>query len=375
LGAIVSRELGIPAVVGTEDSTNLINDDQEITISCAEGDTGYVYDGILDFDESEIDIENIPEVSTQIMMNIASPGAAFRWWRLPCEGVGLARMEFIINNIIKIHPLALIHFDKLKDDKARSVIKELTRGYDNLEEYFIDNLARGIAKIAAAQYPDDVIVRMSDFKTNEYADLIGGSQFEPEEDNPMLGFRGASRYYSKKYREGFDLECRAIKKARDETGMKNIIIMIPFCRTIEEADKVLNVLDENGLKPSNKVGGLKVYVMCEIPSNVIMAKEFAERFDGFSIGSNDLTQLVLGVDRDSAELSDIFDERNESVRRTIGDLISRAHDADCKVGICGQAPSDYDDFAAFLVKAGIDSISLNPDSVVGVKQKIANIER
>ena len=369
--AIVSRELGIPAIVGTEDATEELEDDQKITLSCAEGDQGYVYKGTLDYDESEINLEDIPETDTQIMMNIASPAAAFRWWRLPCDGIGLARMEFIINNIIKIHPMALVQFDDLQDKQARREIKKLTRGYDNLPDYFVDNLARGIAKIAAAQYPNDVIVRMSDFKTNEYAELIGGSQFEPDEDNPMLGFRGASRYYSKQYRDGFALECRAIKKARDEIGLKNILIMIPFCRTIEEADKVLDVLSENGLKQSKEKEGLQVYVMCEIPANITLAKKFADRFDGFSIGTNDLTQLMLGVDRDSAELAELFDERNEAVKRVIKDLITDAHDKKRKVGICGQAPSDYPDFAEFLVTAGIDSISLNPDSVVGVKQKLA----
>ncbi len=373
--AIVSRELGIPAIVGSEDATEELKDGQEITLSCAEGDHGYIYNGILDFEEEEVDLEKIPETDTQIMMNIASPAAAFRWWRLPCQGIGLARMEFIINNIIKIHPMALVQFDDLKDKAARKEIKNLTRGYENLPDYFVEKLARGIAKIAAAQYPDDVIVRMSDFKTNEYADLVGGDQFEPEEDNPMLGFRGASRYYSEHYRKGFDLECRAIKKARDEIGMKNIIIMIPFCRTLEEADKVLKVLAENGMEKSQEKDGLKVYVMCEIPSNIILAKDFAERFDGFSIGSNDLTQLMLGIDRDSAELAELFDERNEAVKKVIENLIETAHSSDRKVGICGQAPSDYPEFAAFLVKAGIDSISLNPDSIVGVKKRIAEIEK
>jgi pyruvate,water dikinase len=373
--AIVSRELGIPAIVGTEDATQDLEESQQVTISCAEGDQGYVYDGILEYKESEVNLQDIPEIDTQIMMNIASPAAAFRWWRLPCDGVGLARMEFIINNIIKIHPMALVRFDELKDKEARRQIKKLTRGYENLPDYFVDHLARGIAKIAAAQYPDDVIVRMSDFKTNEYAQLIGGRQFEPEEDNPMLGFRGASRYYSEHYRDGFALECRAIRKARDEIGLKNIIIMIPFCRTIDEADKVLDVLQENDLERSKGKEGLKVYVMCEIPSNITLAKDFAKRFDGFSIGSNDLTQLMLGVDRDSAELASLFDEQNDAVKTVIKDLIETAHQENRKVGICGQAPSDYPDFAKFLVQAGIDSISLNPDSVVDVKQKLAKMTK
>jgi len=371
--AIVSRELGIPAIVGTGEATEVLKDGQEITISCAEGDQGYVYEGILKFEESEVSLEKIPKTKTQIMMNIASPAAAFRWWRLPCKGIGLARMEFIINNIIKIHPMALVRFNELEDKEARRQIQELTRGYEDKTDYFVDHLAQGIAKIATSQYPEPVIVRMSDFKTNEYANLIGGKAFEPKEENPMLGFRGASRYYSDRYREGFALECRAIKRVREEIGLKNVIIMIPFCRTLDEADKILDVLKENGLKQGKDE--LQVYVMCEIPSNVILAVEFAKRFDGFSIGSNDLTQLVLGVDRDSAELSHLFDERNEAVKKMIRDLIQSAHKARCKVGICGQAPSDYPDFAAFLVQEGIDSISLNPDSILEVKRRVAKEEK
>ena len=371
--AIVSRELGIPAIVGAGEATDTLKDGQEITISCAEGDQGYVYEGILEYEEAEVNLEKIPKTQTQIMINIASPAAAFRWWRLPCEGIGLARMEFIINNIIKIHPMALVRFDDLEDRKAHRRIEKLTLGYEDKTEYFVDHLSRGIAKIAASQYPDPVIVRMSDFKTNEYANLIGGKAFEPKEDNPMIGFRGASRYYSKRYREGFALECKAIKRVRENMGFKNVIIMIPFCRTLEEADLVLEVLAKNDLKRGTD--DLQVYVMCEIPSNVVLADQFAERFDGFSIGSNDLTQLVLGVDRDSAELAPLFDERNEAVKKMIQDLIKSAHKADRKVGICGQAPSDYPDFATFLVKAGIDSISLNPDSIIEVKQRIARIKK
>jgi pyruvate,water dikinase len=282
-------------------------------------------------------------------------------------------MEFIINNIIKIHPMALVHFSDLKDEEARTQIQELTSGYDDKTEYFVDHLAHGIAKIAASQFPEPVIVRMSDFKTNEYADLIGGKEFEPKESNPMLGFRGASRYYSERYREGFALECRAIKRAREEIGLTNVIIMIPFCRTPEEADKVLDVLAENGLKRGEN--GLEVYVMCEIPSNITLAEQFAQRFDGFSIGSNDLTQLMLGVDRDSSELAELFDERHEAVKREISRLIKTAHEAGSKVGICGQAPSDYPEFAAFLTQEGIDSISLNPDSVIKVKKQVAETEK
>jgi len=370
--AIVSRELGIPAIVGTGEATTILDTGQEITMSCAEGDQGYVYKGILNYEVEEVDLKDIPTTETRIMMNIASPAAALRWWRLPCEGIGLARMEFIINNIIKIHPMALVHFDQLEDKTAKNEIGELTAGYEDKPEYFVDYLARGIAKIAAAQYPDPVIVRMSDFKTNEYADLIGGAEFEPHESNPMLGFRGASRYYSDRYREGFALECRAIKRVREEIGMSNVIIMIPFCRTPEEADKVLDVLAQNGLKRGEQ--GLEVYVMCEIPSNITLAEQFAERFDGFSIGSNDLTQLMLGVDRDSSELAELFDERHEAVKQEIRRLIPAAHKAGCKVGICGQAPSDYPEFAAFLVEEGIDSISLNPDSVIKVKRQVAETE-
>ncbi len=371
--AIVSRELGIPAIVGTGKATETLKSGQEITLSCAEGDQGYVYEGILSFEERELSLDDIPETRTRVMMNIASPAAAFRWWRLPVKGIGLARMEFIINNIIKIHPLALVHFDQVEDQEARRQIKELTQGFQDLPQYFVDHLALGIAKIAASQYPEPVIVRMSDFKTNEYANLIGGRQFETRENNPMLGFRGASRYYSDRYREGFALECRAIKKVREDMGLANVIIMIPFCRTLKEADRVLAELAGNGLKRGEQ--GLEVYVMAEIPSNVILAESFAQRFDGFSIGSNDLTQLVLGVDRDSEELSELFDERDEAVKRMVRQLIKTAQASGRKVGICGQAPSDYPDFAEFLVECGIDSISLNPDSVIHTKRRVAEAEK
>ncbi len=371
--AIVSRELGVAAIVGAADATDVLEDGQEITISCAEGDQGYVYKGILDYEEKQVDLKEIPKTKIQIMMNIASPAAAFRWSRLPCRGIGLARMEFIINNLIRIHPMALVHYDDLEDKEAKKQIRQLTHGYKDKTEYFVDRLVLGIGRIAASQYPESVIVRTSDFKTNEYADLIGGRQFEPGENNPMLGFRGASRYYSDKYREGFALECRAIKRVREETGLDNVIIMIPFCRTPEEADNVLEVLAQNGLVRGEK--GLAVYVMAEIPANVILAGEFAKRFDGFSIGSNDLTQLILGVDRDSTEISYLFDERNEAVKTEISRLIQVAHKAGCKVGICGQAPSDYPEFARFLAEEGIDSISLNPDSVIEVVMKIAEFEK
>jgi pyruvate,water dikinase len=370
--AIVSRELGIPAIVGTGDATHILEDDQEVTISCAEGDEGRIYQGLLDYESTEVDLSDVPDTQTPIMMNIASPAAAFRWWQLPAQGIGLARMEFIINNIIKIHPMALIHYDDLDDREAWKRIRDLTWGYRDKKQYFVENLAQGIGRIAASQYPNPVIVRMSDFKTNEYADLIGGAAFEPKESNPMLGFRGAARYTSDRYRQGFDLECQAIKRVREMLGFDNVIVMIPFCRTLKEADGVLAVMAENGLKRGEH--GLEIYVMAEIPSNVELADLFAERFDGFSIGSNDLTQLVLGVDRDSSELSHLFDERDLAVKRTIQRLIKTAHAKGRKVGICGQAPSDYPDFAEFLVEAGIDTMSLNPDSVIQVKQHIAGQE-
>jgi pyruvate,water dikinase len=371
--AIVSRELGIAAIVGCGDATETIADGQEVTLSCAEGDEGQIYEGLLDFEDEEIDLEDIPEIETRIMMNIASPPAAFRWWRIPCRGIGLARMEYVINNVIQAHPMALVNFDDLEDGEARKRIADLTRGYDDKREYFIDHLARGLAKIAASQYPEPVIVRMSDFKTNEYANLIGGHAFEPEEANPMLGFRGASRYYSPDYEKGFALECRAIRRVREAIGLDNVIVMIPFCRSVREAEKVRDVMAAQGLERGRN--GLEVYVMAEIPANVILADQFAEHFDGFSIGSNDLTQLVLGVDRDSDKLADLFDEQNEAVRRAVRELIDKAHAADRKVGICGQAPSDYPDFAEFLVKAGIDSISLNPDSVIDVVKRVAAVEK
>jgi pyruvate,water dikinase len=370
--AIVSRELGIGAVIGTGHGTSELKDGQEVTLSCAEGDQGKIYEGILEYEESEVNLDTLPEIKTCIMMNIASPAAAFRWWRLPCHGIGLARMEFIINNIIQIHPMALLRYDELKDKDAKRRIRELTRNYDDKREYFIDQLAQGIATIAASQYPDQVIVRMSDFKTNEYAELIGGSQFEFAEENPMLGFRGASRYYNERYRDGFALECAAIKRVREQIGLDNVVIMIPFCRTLKEADRVLEVMAEENLVRGMK--GLEVYMMVEIPANVVLAEKFAERFDGFSIGSNDLTQLTLGVDRDSSILKELFDERDEAVMTTIAQVIRSANKTGTKIGICGQAPSDYPDFAAFLVEQGIDTISLNPDSVIGVIRRVAAME-
>ncbi|MFP4250544.1 MAG: phosphoenolpyruvate synthase [Armatimonadota bacterium] len=370
--AIVSREFGIPAIVGTGDATHVLRDGQEITLSTAEGEGGKIYEGTLEFEVEDLDLSNVPETRTQIMINIASPTGAARWWRLPVNGIGLARMEFIINNIIQIHPRALVEFEDLDDLDLKDRIAKMTRAYDDRTEYFVEHLARGIAMIAASQYPEKVIVRMSDFKTNEYADLIGGHLYEPHEDNPMLGFRGASRYYSDEYREAFGLECRAIKRCREELGFCNVVAMVPFCRTIDEARKVLDVMGDFGLVRGAE--GLEIYVMAEIPSNIILADEFAEHFDGFSIGSNDLTQLTLGVDRDSDRLAPLFDERDEAVKRSVAMLIERAHAAGRKVGICGQAPSDYPDFAAFLVEQGIDSISLNPDRVLQTIEVVKRVE-
>lgn len=370
--AIVSREMSLTALVGTGNATETLQDGQTVTVSCAEGDEGAVYEGELEFEEQELEIETMPETRVQVMVNLANPSAAYRWWRLPTDGVGLARMEFIIGNMIRIHPMALVRFDELEDEEARKTIEELTHGYEDKRQYFVDTLARGMARIAAVHYPHPVIVRMSDFKTNEYAQLIGGAAFEPKEENPMLGWRGASRYYDDDYRAGFALECRAIRKAREEIGMDNIILMIPFCRSLAEADRVLQVLAENGLVRGRL--GLAVYVMAEIPANVLLADQFAERFDGFSIGSNDLTQLMLGVDRDSDRLKDLFDERNEAVKIAIADLLKKARHHGVKTGICGQAPSDHPEFAQFLVRQGIDSISVSPDSFLQVKKQVAAAE-
>ncbi len=370
--AIVSRELGLTAVVGAGDATAKLADGQEVTVSCAEGDTGFVYAGLLDFEVEEIAIDSIPATRTKVMLNLADPAGAFTWWQLPTDGVGLARMEFIVENLIRIHPMALVKFDELTDEDARRQIDELTVGYASKPDFFVDRLARGIARIAAAHHPAPVIVRMSDFKTNEYAELIGGRAFEPKEENPMLGWRGASRYYSDGYREGFALECRSIRRAREELGFANIVMMIPFVRTLAEADAVLTEMARHGLERGQ--AGLEVFMMCEIPANIILAERFAERFDGFSIGSNDLTQLVLGVDRDSAILSSLFDERDPAVEESIATLLARARKVGIKTGICGQAPSDHPEFAAFLVEHGIDSISVSPDSFMAVKRIVAEAE-
>jgi pyruvate, water dikinase len=371
--AIVSRELGLPAIVGAGDATHVLHDQQEVTISCAEGDQGFVYEGTARIAQDILDPAAVPETRTKVMLNLANPAAAFRWWRLPADGVGLARMEFVINNHVRIHPMALIHFDSLQDAEAKARIAELTAGHDDKAAYFVDRLSRGLARIAAALHPKPVIIRMSDFKTNEYADLIGGAEFEPHEENPMIGFRGASRYTSPRYREGFALECRAIRRLREKMGFENVVVMIPFCRSVAEADHVLAVMADEGLERGKR--GLEVYVMAEVPSNVVLAPAFAERFDGFSIGSNDLTQLTLGVDRDSEILADLFDEQDPAVKWMIGHVISAAKDAGAKIGLCGQGPSDHPEFARFLVECGIDSISVTPDSFIRVKEQVARAER
>ncbi|MBI2128836.1 phosphoenolpyruvate synthase [Candidatus Woesearchaeota archaeon] len=371
--AIISRELGIPCIVGTNNGTEKIKTGQNITASCAEGDIGFIYEGLLDFKKKVVDLKTIPKTKTKIMMNIAEPDQALELSFIPNDGVGLAREEFIINSYIKIHPLALLNFKKLKDEDAKQMIEELTSNYKNKADYFVDKLAQGAAMLAAAFYPKDVILRFSDFKTNEYANLIGGKQFEPHEENPMIGWRGASRYYSENYKDGFALECRAIKRVRDEMGLTNLKVMIPFCRTIEEGKKVLKEMEKNGLKRGEN--HLQVYVMCEIPSNVILAEKFSEIFDGFSIGSNDLTQLTLGLDRDSELVSSIYDERNEAVKRLVSIVIEIAKEKGRKIGICGQAASDFPEFAQFLVECGIDSISLNPDSVLKMILKISEKEK
>jgi pyruvate, water dikinase len=370
--AIIARELGIPAIVGCGHVLEDLRDGQEVTVSCAEGEEGQVYAGLLPFEIDEVELDSLPQTRTKILMNVGNPQEAFKLSYIPSDGVGLARSEFIIANHIKVHPLALLHFDQLKDKAAKWDIHNLTEQYEHKPDYFVDKLARGIATIAAAFYPNPVIVRMSDLKSNEYANLLGGRQFEPDEENPMLGWRGASRYYDPKYAEAFGLECEAHRRVRDEMGLTNLIPMIPFCRTPEEGRRVLAEMEKHGLKQGEN--GLQVYVMCELPSNVELVDEFAQVFDGFSIGSNDLTQLTLGIDRDSALVAHLFDERNEAVKRKIRRVIETAKQFNRKVGICGQAPSDYPDFAAFLVELGIDSISLNPDSVLKMLLQVAKTE-
>ena len=379
--AIVSRELGVPCVIGTGKGTEVLKAVKEVTVDCSQGE-GRIYDGKLKYRIDEVEVSKLPRPHTKVMMNFSIPDGAFIQGQIPNDGVGLAREEFIINSYIGIHPMALIEYDQLKkaaskDNKLARVIKEIDKRsalYEDKKEFFIDNLAMGIAKIAAGFYPNEVIVRFSDFKTNEYANLIGGYLYEPEESNPMIGWRGASRYYDKRFKPAFGLECRAIKKVRDEMGLTNVKVMVPFCRMPEGGRKVIKAMEEFGLKQGEN--GLEVYVMCEIPSNVVLAEEFADVFDGFSIGSNDLTQLTLGLDRDSELIAHIFDERNEAVKRLVKQVIDEAHrhEPRRKIGICGQAPSDFPEFAEFLVECGIDSISLNPDVVLATRLNIAEVE-
>jgi len=373
--AIVSRELGVPCVVGTENVTQKVKSGQKITVSCAEGEIGFVYEGLLEFEIKKTIIKDLPKPKTKIMMNIGDPGMAFPSSFIPNAGVGLARLEFIINNSIKIHPLALVNYNR-QDAKIKKKIDALTAGYVDKKEFFVDKLAAGVATITAAFYPKPVIVRLSDFKTNEYANLIGGQAYEPTEANPMLGWRGASRFYSAEFLPAFEMECQVLRKVRVEMGLKNLKILVPFCRTVEEGEKILSILAKNGLKRGED--GLEILMMAEIPSNIILAEKFAEIFDGFSIGSNDLTQLTLGIDRDSSgnfDVAGVGNENNEAVKILITDLIKRAKKTKTKVGICGQAPSDYPEFVKFLVERGIDSISLTADTIIKTTKAVYEIEQ
>jgi pyruvate,water dikinase len=367
--AIVSRELGIPCVVGTGDGTRRLQENQLVTVSCAEGDEGRVYEGRVEFDRQEIDPARLPVSPVPLMLNVGNPDRAFHLAQLPSAGVGLARIEFIVSSWIGVHPMALLHPERVAEAPVRARIATRIAGYASGPEFFVDRLASGVAQIAAAFYPRPVIVRFSDFKTNEYASLLGGTAFEPVEANPMIGFRGASRYYDDRYREAFALECAAIRRVREDMGLENVKVMIPFCRTVEEARRVLAEMNRSGLRRGENA--LEVYVMCEIPNNVVLAEEFAELFDGFSIGSNDLTQLALGVDRDSELLAHLFDERDPGVKRLIAMVIEAAHRKHRPVGICGQAPSDYPELAEYLAGLGIDSMSLNPDSLAVVATRLA----
>ncbi|MCK5211853.1 phosphoenolpyruvate synthase, partial [Candidatus Parcubacteria bacterium] len=363
--AIISREMGIPCVVGTNTVSQLVKTGKKITVSCAEGEEGNIYEGELPFKVSKTNVKGLKRPKTKIMMNVGEPDQAFASSMIPNDGVGLARLEFIINNYIKVHPLALINYKRIKDKAVKKRIDEITIGYKDKKQFFIDKLSEGVGMIAAAFYPKDVIVRLSDFKTNEYAMLLGGKEYEPKESNPMIGWRGASRYYSERFRPAFDLECEGLKKVRDEMGLKNLKIMIPFCRTVDEGKRVMGIMAEHGLKRGKN--GLEIYVMAEIPANIVLAHEFAKHFDGFSIGSNDLTQLTLGIDRDAGgtlEVAGVSNEKNEAVKTLIKYLIETGLETGTKVGICGQAPSDFPDFATFLVECGIDSISLIPDTVI-----------
>ncbi|MEO6135711.1 MAG: phosphoenolpyruvate synthase [Ginsengibacter sp.] len=370
--AIVARELGVPAIVGCGDATEILKEGAEITASCAEGETGFVYKGKIPFQKNEYNLNDLPEIKTPLMLNIASPSMCFQFSHLPNKGVGLAREEFIINNYIQVHPLALLKHKELNDEELTKKIEAKIYGYENEEDFFIKKLSYGIAKIAASFFPSKVIVRFSDFKSNEYFNLLGGNHFEPHEENPMIGWRGASRYYSKEYKPAYGLECRAIKIVREEMGLDNVVVMIPFCRTVNELIKVQEVMKEFGLERGKN--GLELYLMAELPSNVILADEFAKHIDGFSIGSNDLTQLTLGIDRDSSLVAHLYDERNMAVKKMITMLIESAKRNKVKVGICGQGPSDFPDFAQFLVEAGIDSISVTPDSLLKTINAIKLIE-
>lgn len=371
--AIIAREMGIPAIVGCGNATDIIKDGMLLTASCAEGDEGYIYEGEIKYTQTEYDLSQLPEVETSIMLNVASPGLAFQFSHLPNKGVGLAREEFIINNYIEVHPLALMNHRSLNDAALTKAIEKKITGYADEETFFIEKLANGVGKIAASFYPNKTIVRFSDFKTNEYFNLLGGKYYEPNEENPMIGWRGASRYYSDAYKAAFGLECRAIKKVREEMGLTNVVVMIPFCRTVEELQKVMETMAEFGLVRGEN--GLELYLMAEIPSNILMAEEFAAHIDGFSIGSNDLTQLTLGLDRDSSLVAHLYDERNPAVKKMLEMLITSAKKAGVKVGICGQGPSDFPDFAQFLVGLGIDSISVTPDSVIKTVTAIHEAEQ
>jgi pyruvate,water dikinase len=371
--AIVAREMGVPAIVGCQNATEILKEKQEITASCAEGETGFIYNGKRKFIKTTTDLREIEKVNTAIMLNVANPSTAFQFASLPHKGVGLAREEFIINNYIQVHPLALLKHKEIGNQELSEEIEKRIKGFDSEESYFIEKLAFGVSKIAAAFYPEKVIVRFSDFKSNEYRNLLGGEHFEPVEENPMIGWRGASRYYSEKYSEAFAMECKAIKKVRNEFGLTNVTVMIPFCRTVEELKAVKKIMKYNGLVRG--VDGLELFLMAELPSNIMLAEEFAKYIDGFSIGSNDLTQLTLGLDRDSSLVAFLYDERNEAVKQMIRLLIIQAKKMKVKVGICGQAPSDFPDFAQFLVELGIDSISVTPDSFLKTARAIAEIEK
>ncbi len=371
--AIVAREIGVPAIVGCVNATSVLSNQQAVTVNCSLGQEGYVYEGIHPFKIKQINLKNLTEPKTKLLLNVGNPQKAFSFAKLPNSGVGLARMEFIINNYIKAHPMALYDLYKNKEVKNAKKIKELIKGYNNPKEYFINRLALGISMIAAAFYPKPVVVRTSDFKSNEYKNMIGGNDYEKYEENPMIGFRGASRYYSKEYKKAFEWECEALKKVRDEMKLTNVKIMLPFVRTVQEGKSVIEIMNNKGLKQGKNK--LEVYAMCEIPSNVILADKFLEVFDGFSIGSNDLTQLTLGVDRDSSLISHIFDERNEAVIKFLAHVIKACKNKNKYIGICGQAPSDYPEITKFLVKEGIDTISLNPDSIIKMWQLVNKLEK